>query len=174
MAEFGSFSIRMWDPFSGEPHPHLGGVDGIFVGGGNTLALLKALRNGGFDRLMIAALTRGIAYCGGSAGAIILGRDIASCSYLDSNDVRLNDTSGFNLVQGYSICCHYEPDHYGYIKEYMGRYRADVIALTERAALCVLDGDFYSAGPDDTMVMMQNGETHRIARRITSAEGGLF
>ncbi len=44
---------------------------------------------------------------GGSAGAIIFGRDLDSCNTDDKNEVGLKDNIGFNMLKGYSLLCHY-------------------------------------------------------------------
>ena len=48
----------------------------------------------------------GIIY-GGSAGAIIFGKDLDSCNTDDDNEVGLIDNTGFNMIKGYSLLCHY-------------------------------------------------------------------
>ena len=48
----------------------------------------------------------GIVY-GGSAGAIIFGKDLDSCNTDDENEVGLADHTGFNMIGGYSLLCHY-------------------------------------------------------------------
>ncbi len=48
----------------------------------------------------------GIIY-GSSAGAIIFGKDLDSCNTDDDNDVNLENNNGFNMINGYSLLCHY-------------------------------------------------------------------
>ena len=77
----------------------------IFIGGGNTCRLLKGLKDSGaFSKLKDYILDNGIVF-GGSAGAVIMGKDV-SCS-MDDNYVNLEDTTGFNLLNGYSVFPHY-------------------------------------------------------------------
>lgn len=79
----------------------------IFIGGGNTFKLLKGLKeSGAFVKIKEYLQEDGIVY-GGSAGAIIFGKDITSCISMDNNDVGLEDTIGFNLLDGKSIFAHY-------------------------------------------------------------------
>lgn len=79
----------------------------IFIGGGNTFKLLRELKvSGAFDYLTEYIKNDGIVY-GCSAGAIIFGKDINSCLYMDSNDVKLKDTRGFNVLDGLSLTAHY-------------------------------------------------------------------
>lgn len=79
----------------------------IFIGGGNTYKLLYLLKNSKcFDKLKEYALNDGVIY-GGSAGAIIFGYDINSCSYMDDNNVGLEDTHGFDFLNNLCIAAHY-------------------------------------------------------------------
>ena len=80
----------------------------IFIGGGNTYKLLNDLKiSGAFEKIKKYLLEDdGIVY-GGSAGAIIFGKDIDSCNMDDENEVGLVDNTGFNMINGYSLLCHY-------------------------------------------------------------------
>ena len=80
----------------------------IYIGGGNTYKLLNDLKiNGAFNKIKKYLLEEdGIVY-GGSAGAIIFGKDLDSCNTDDENEVGLVDNTGFNMINGYSLLCHY-------------------------------------------------------------------
>lgn len=79
----------------------------IFIGGGNTYKLLKGIKDSGaFYKIKEYIEKDGIVF-GGSAGAIIFGYDIDSCSSMDKNDVNLEDTKGFDVLNGLSIFAHY-------------------------------------------------------------------
>lgn len=78
----------------------------IFIGGGNTYKLLKELKvSKSFNKIKKYINNDGIVF-GGSAGAIIFGKDIDSCKMQDVNDVKLKDTKGFNVIKDYSLLCH--------------------------------------------------------------------
>ena len=80
----------------------------IYIGGGNTYKLLKDLKvSGAFDKIKKYLLEDdGIIY-GGSAGAILFGKDLDSCNTDDKNEVGLVDNTGFDMLNGYSLLCHY-------------------------------------------------------------------
>ena len=80
----------------------------IYIGGGNTFKLLKELKESeAFNKIKKYLLEEdGIIY-GGSAGAIIFGKDLDSCKMDDKNEVGLIDINGFNMINDYSLLCHY-------------------------------------------------------------------
>lgn len=79
----------------------------IYIGGGNTFSLLKDLKDSGsFEKIIEYLNNDGIVY-GGSAGAILFGHDLDSCRTDDENNVDLEDITGFDLLNGYSLLCHY-------------------------------------------------------------------
>ncbi len=79
----------------------------LFIGGGNTYKLLFGLKqSGAFNNIKDYINKDGIVI-GGSAGAVIFGYDIDVISSMDSNDVNLIDTKGFNSISGISIFPHY-------------------------------------------------------------------
>lgn len=78
----------------------------IFIGGGNTYKLLKELKTSkSFNKIKEYINNDGIVF-GGSAGAIIFGKDIDSCKMQDENKVNLKDPKGFNIIKDYSLLCH--------------------------------------------------------------------
>jgi dipeptidase E len=79
----------------------------IFIGGGNTFKLLKDLKVCGFFEKMKEYLYSGGVAFGGSAGAVIFGKDLEACGLDDANEVNLCDTNGFDVLNGISILCHY-------------------------------------------------------------------
>lgn len=79
----------------------------IYIGGGNTFNLLKDLKeSGSYDKIKDYLADDGVVY-GGSAGAIIFGKDLDACKLEDKNEVNLKDITGFNLLNGYSLLCHF-------------------------------------------------------------------
>lgn len=84
----------------------LNNYSAIFIGGGNTYKLLHELKqNNNYYKIETFLKNDGIIF-GGSAGAIVFGKDISGCLLDDKNNINLNDTRGFNYLNGYSILCH--------------------------------------------------------------------
>lgn len=114
----------------------------IFIGGGNTFKLLKDLKEcGAFERIKEFINKDGILF-GGSAGAIIFGKNLKSCALDDDNAVNLEDISGYDVLNGYSILCHYtnrtkEKDEES--KEYLLKLSKEekIIALPEEDTIFI-------------------------------------
>ena len=79
----------------------------LFIGGGNTYKLLKGIKENGIFLKMKEYLENDGIVIGSSAGAVIFGKDIDIISSMDSNDVTLEDTTGFDVMNGISIFPHY-------------------------------------------------------------------
>ena len=149
---FGIRDITMWTDLSAEDHSGLAEFDAVFIGGGNTFSLLDQVRRSGFDTALVRFLSGGGAVYGGSAGAILLGRDILTCAHLDENHMGLDDTRGLGVLGGYCAWCHYRPEDDGRIAEYIARHGWPVLALSERAGVSA-EGSILSArGYDPTYV----------------------
>lgn len=124
----------------------------IYIGGRNTYKLLAGIKaSGAFDKIKdYLANNDGIIY-GGSAGAIIFGYDLDSCNTDDENDVGLADHTGFNLINGYSLLCHYTSRDKGRT-ELSKRYLIElskekpIYAIPEEDTIFVNDGNIEFIG----------------------------
>ncbi len=118
--------------------------DAVYVGGGNTFKLLKKMKESGFSERLIAYYEKGGTVYGGSAGAIIWGKDIGIAAIgtgdPDVNDVGLVDLSGFDRLNGMDLQCHYTPDQEEEHKRYSAKIGKKIVALPEESALFLHDG----------------------------------
>jgi dipeptidase E len=117
--------------------------DSIYIGGGNTFSLLHKFRETNFIEILKTFIESGKVVYGGSAGAIILGKDIQTSSFgtdSDVNEVGLEDFSGLNLVNGYAIQCHYEANQYAELKDFALKECLNIFALPEDSGLFI-NGD---------------------------------
>lgn len=131
----------------------------IYIGGGNTYKLLKELKNSGaFDIIKQYLENDGIVF-GGSAGAIIFGKDIDSCLMQDENYVDLKDTTGFNIISGYSLLCHLNLNdradfnrdkNLNYLKNYSKKNKT--IYLSEDDTIFVTNNGITIIGNSDYIV----------------------
>lgn len=103
----------------------------VYVGGGNTRTLLSAIRKDKVEKSLGNFIARGGIYYGGSAGAIILGKDARSAP--ETRDINLTKAKGLNLLNGYSVSCHYsetQPEDQQ-IFEFIDNTSSPVLALRE-------------------------------------------
>jgi dipeptidase E len=148
----GLHNIVMWTDVVNKTDADLRPYAGIYIGGGNTFKLLHNLKSTGFISVLRRFIERGGIVYGGSAGAIILGRDIMTAAHLDANEVGLQDTTGLDLLDGYAVWCHYQPADDARIHAYIARSAFPVIALSEQAGLLVEDGRVTALGTGPTFV----------------------
>lgn len=134
---------------------------GIFIGGGNTFKLLKGLKESGAFLDIKNYLENGGCVFGGSAGAIIFGKDLFACKLDDYNDVNLLDTDGFNFLFDYSILCHYtnrDSEHDLTNTRYLTNISETrkCVALPEEVTLYVNDDDIQVIG-DKPFYVFEDG-----------------
>lgn len=119
-------------------------ADIIYVGGGNTMRMMKLWRKLGLDRLLIAAAKKGAVCCGLSAGSICWFREGNSDSlkYSDpsADYIRVKTLGLIDALH----CPHYdtEKDRQQSLKNMMKKVKGPAIALDNCAAI-VFDGDDY-------------------------------
>nr|WP_247601021.1 Type 1 glutamine amidotransferase-like domain-containing protein [Cellulomonas hominis] len=78
----------------------LDGVDALYVAGGNTFALLDALRSSGADALVAERVRAGLPYVGSSAGSIVAGPSAEPATLMDdpAEAPGLTDRHGLGLT----------------------------------------------------------------------------
>jgi dipeptidase E len=126
----------------GESFPVLEEYEAIYIGGGNTFKLLDYLTRTGLKELLLNYLEGNHVIYGGSAGAIILGSSIGTVE--EENDNNYIHYDGLNVVNEYSIICHYEPELDNNILSFSKENNLKIIALEEDAGL-VIDGENVEA-----------------------------
>lgn len=102
----------MWRSLDEMEGADLGNYSGVYIGGGNTFSLLESVRRANAAEPLADFVRDGGVIYGGSAGAILLGRDI-----------------------GHAIWCHYQPTELPSIQEWSRERRHPVLALSERAGI---------------------------------------
>ena len=138
----------------------------IFIGGGNTYKLLSDLKTSkAFVKIKEFIDNDGI-IIGGSAGAIIFGFNIDCINYMDSNDVGLVDTKGFDVLDGISIAAHYTNESKEKTKiatEYLSGFslNSKVIALPEEDAIFV-DGNVIEVIGTKPYYVFENGKVTKL------------
>ena len=138
--------ITMWTDLSERQASELDEFDAVYIGGGNTFALLAELQKSGFEHHLKEYAYRGKAIYGGSAGAAVLGRDIRTVNYLDRNEVGLVETRGLDLTAGHAVWVHYQPQDDKLIEAYVHQYQQPVIALSERSGIVIDEVEMRAVG----------------------------
>lgn len=135
--------IDMWTNLADHDPAGVAAYAGIFIGGGNTFNLLHRLRSTGFGKAIVDFAGRGGVVYGGSAGAIVMGRDVSTCAHVDDNEAGITDTSGLDLVHGHAVWCHHTPEDEALVRAWVERTGSPVIALPETAGVWVQGMDAY-------------------------------
>lgn len=124
----------------------LNNYSALFIGGGNTYRLLSELnKNDNISKIKKYLLNGGIVY-GGSAGAIIFGKDIDGCKLMDEkNDV---NTEGLNFINNYSLLCHFNNNNLKLNKKYLTTYskKNKLLFLPEEDVLVISDNTIKIIG----------------------------
>ncbi|MEK7538736.1 MAG: Type 1 glutamine amidotransferase-like domain-containing protein [Patescibacteria group bacterium] len=139
--------------------------DAIYIGGGNTWSLLKEFEESGFSKTLVQYHNSGHSVYGGSAGAIILGAKINT--HDDKNEVSWIDNNGLNLLNNYSIACHFKNEDEERFKNWATENNLPIICLFEETGLiigdakieCVGTKPFFLYTPQGEKLMKEPGET---------------
>ena len=167
MKPFGITDIDLITDATQITKERLGKVKGVFIGGGNTYKLLKMLKETeAFKNLREFALSKDTVVMGGSAGALIWGRSIDTCkddglgikSICDQNLVNLQDTTGFDMLNGYSLLVHYK------------KKEEQIPATEQRVKRLLKEGYKLVCIPEETSLVVDNG----IFSIIGSKEADVF
>lgn len=131
--------------------------DAIYIGGGNTWNLMSEINNFGFSELLIDYLNHNKKIYGGSAGAIIFGKRIDT--HNDTNSIQYSKIDGLNLINGYSVACHYKETQYNRFKEWSLKNKMPIICLQEETGLIVDNNNFYCVGTKPCTIFFFDGTT---------------
>lgn len=149
LSPFGNFDITLLNEegMNEFKYKELLDFGGVFIGGGNTYKLLKILKETGFDNHLVSLLNEtDIPVIGGSAGAVIFGKNIETVETMDINNVGLKDFSGMNMLNGKNLWVHYDKSMDGDIQKYIERSGIEVIALREESALYITNESIQPVG----------------------------
>lgn len=98
-------------------------LDYIYVPGGNTFKLFKAMKDTCFDKIIIDYVTKKeVTYIGVSAGVYLLGHDIEFVKLLEDNNVGIDEFTGLNLLNNVNILCHFYDSRYHIYKWHKANY----------------------------------------------------
>ncbi len=131
--------------------------DIIFVEGGNTFYLLKAMRACNFGKIMKKLLKHGKVYIGVSAGSIVAGKTIKTADKFGTGNRErfgVKNLKGLGLVN-FDIFPHYTPEHAEIIKKKLPWkwQRKKLKIITDEQAILVQGKDIALIGRGDAVVL---------------------
>lgn len=117
-----------------DPMPDFDQFDAIYIGGGNTFKLLDYLvENNLLNKLLDYYKKGGVIY-GGSAGAIIFGETLLCIE--EENDNNYINSLGLNILNNFSIRCHYEKEKDFEIQNKISKEKQiNILALPEGSGI---------------------------------------
>jgi dipeptidase E len=137
--------IVMWTSLEHKTVEDLQDAGGLYIGGGDTVKLLREVCSSGFAEVLHAFVEQGGPVYGGSAGAILLGCSIKTAP--EARSLEFESARGLDLLHGYSVVCHYDAAAREPVLAFVGDTGRPVVALSERAGLHVRsDGRATSLG----------------------------
>ncbi len=165
-------------PDPAETARKIGGADIIYVGGGNTLKMMRRWRRLGVDALLREAHARGAVLCGVSAGAICWfdSGHSDSMSFYSPDNWNYIAVTGMGLVKGLA-CPHYNGETSGVPRRRnfhdMLRRKGGVgIAIDNDCAVAFVEDSYkiLSASPAAAAYTLFVQKSTVIERRISLAE----
>jgi dipeptidase E len=132
----------------------LDGHDIVFVEGGNTYCLLRAVRESNFEKVIRDLISQGVVYIGSSAGSYITCPSIIMSTWTERgfNRCGITDFTGMNLVP-FLIKAHYTPDMQKMIIEKAKGLKYPLRVLNDNQALLVRDGEVQLLGGGDEIIL---------------------
>ena len=127
--------------------------DILYVEGGNTFYLLKAVRDTGFEKIVKEEIENGLVYWGVSAGSYIACPSIIMATWSDRFDrFGVTDWTAMNLVP-FLIKAHYTPDMLEALKEKSKGLQLSLYVLNDEQAVLMKEGEVQLIGGGDEIVL---------------------
>ena len=127
--------------------------DILYVEGGNTFYLLKAVRDTGFEKIVKEEIENGLVYWGVSAGSYIACPSIIMATWSDRFDrFGVTDWTAMNLVP-FLIKAHYTPDMLEALKEKSKGLQLSLYVLNDEQAVLMKDGEVQLIGGGDEIML---------------------
>jgi dipeptidase E len=158
--QFNFNNFEMLESFEDLKKINLSKYSAVYVGGGNTFLLLNGLKENQCLTLFKEYILQGGIFYGGSAGAIITGKDIGTSKSV--NEINLTDLDSMNLFENLSIFCHYKGEEDDKkIKEYISKNKTSILVLPENSGIQYYQGKIRVFGPG-SMFFFNNSEKKEI------------
>jgi len=148
--------ITMWTDLSEKKQKQLDKFDAVYIGGGNTFKLLHQFCESNFFSFLLKYINNGGIVYGGSAGAIIIGKDINTSQ--DNRDKQHKHDKGLSVIGRYVIFCHYDKKLDKKIISYIEKYNNPVIAIPEKSGLKIEGKQAVVIGDKPVVIFNLNKE----------------
>jgi dipeptidase E len=123
--------------------------DAVWVEGGNTFYLLKAVRESGFDMVIKELIEKGVVYIGSSAGSYVACPTIDVSTWRKPGEEKARfgviDLTGLNLVP-FLLKAHYRLEQEELIKEKISQAKYPTRILCDGQAILVEDEKYTLVG----------------------------
>jgi len=129
---------------------------GIYLGGGDTVKLMKEINDSHFNEYLFNSLSRGIPVYGGSAGAIILGKDIRTAPEAKGIDEKFSD--GIDVLFGYSVFPHFNSKEN--INQIYEKNKLPLILLPENSGAYIQGNILTVYGFESIIIIDKNQKQH--------------
>ena len=127
-------------------------IGGIYIGGGDTVKLWHEVAKSHLDGQLRTLFYSGIPIYGGSAGAIILGQTILTAP--EAKGLSEEESRGLDLIEGFSIYCHYDRK-----KSLQGIHKnveTRAIAIPEKSGIHLIDKILTVVGIESVHAFIDN------------------
>lgn len=129
-------------------------VDVVAIPGGNTFLLLHELRSSGLIDTLRDHIDAGGAVYGGSAGAVLAGRDIGIASIADTNDTKLESFRALDYLNGLDVLPHYTDDGEVMARAHASSTGRPVLCLPETSGIIsTASGTLRNVGSSDAYIV---------------------
>ncbi|WLD95306.1 Type 1 glutamine amidotransferase-like domain-containing protein [Alkalihalobacillus sp. AL-G] len=113
--------------------------DAVFLSGGNTFYFLGNLQKRGLVSFLTEYVRDGGMLIGVSAGAMVMSTTIDVAGIIDPNDVQLEDTRGFDLVQLHFLPHYSKEVHWDDLENFSKRHELPVYGCKDDSGIIVED-----------------------------------
>lgn len=158
-APFNVKHIEMWTDLTVHQAHQLQQFNGIYIGGGNTYALFAELIASGFNNHLREYVDEGGMIYGGSAGAVILGKDIRTVSHMDRNETGLIEINCLNLANDHAVWPHYRSQDDQLIENFVRTFQLPVLAIPERSGIVIESGRMQTVGFEPSYCFNNHGKS---------------
>lgn len=143
--------IEMWTELKDKTKDDISKLGGVYIGGGDTIRLLQVLQESGFDDVLKAYIKDGGIVYGGSAGAIILGKDIRTAP--ETEKYHSDNYSGLDVLGEYSVACHFKGEETLHYQNISKRIASPIIALAEQSGVRIFGADLEIVGSNPVSII---------------------